>query len=130
MEALLADQTFRKAYWDYQRLLEVIDDSTPSKIKIFKQCLIEANQKYSGSRYKASKADKALLTLYDNLIPVITALEPKYRQYTNRPLEGENRKLKQIQRTAYGYRNLEHLKARIYLQIYLGKDTKSSVKIA
>ncbi len=45
--------------------------------------IIEANQKYSGSRHKASKAAKALLTLYDNLIPVITALEPKYRHYTN-----------------------------------------------
>ncbi|NEG30928.1 transposase, partial [Lactobacillus murinus] len=42
----LADQDFRKAYWDYQRLLEVIDDPTPSKIKIFKQCLTEVNQKY------------------------------------------------------------------------------------
>ncbi len=35
----LADQNFRKAYWDYQRLLEVIDDPTTSKLKIFKQCL-------------------------------------------------------------------------------------------
>ncbi|NEG04712.1 transposase, partial [Ligilactobacillus murinus] len=49
---------------------------------------------------------------------------------TNGPLEGINRKIKQIQRTAYGYRNFEHLKARIYLQTYLGKDTRSSVKIA
>ncbi|MCZ0694277.1 transposase, partial [Ligilactobacillus murinus] len=88
------------------------------------------NQKYSGSRSEASKADKALLTLYDNLIPVITALEPQYCHYTNGPLEGINRKIKQIQRTAYGYRNFEHLKARIYLQTYLGKDTRSSVKIA
>ena len=126
----LADQDFRKAYWDYQRLLEVIDDPTPSKIKIFKQCLTEVNQKYSGSRSEASKADKALLTLYDNLIPVITALEPQYCHYTNGPLEGINRKIKQIQRTAYGYRNFEHLKARIYLQTYLGKDTRSSVKTA
>ncbi len=126
----LADQDFRKAYWDYQRLLEIIDDPTPSKIKIFKQCLTEVNQKYSGSRSEASKADKALLTLYDNLIPVITALEPQYCHYTNGPLEGINRKIKQIQRTAYGYRNFEHLKARIYLQTYLGKDTRSSVKTA
>ncbi|MGZ7863165.1 transposase [Ligilactobacillus salivarius] len=46
------------------------------------------------------------------------------------PLEGINRKIKQIQRTAYGYRNFEHFKARIYLQTYLGKDTRSSMKIA
>ncbi len=40
-------------------------------------------------------------------------------------LEGINRKIKQIQRTAYDYRNFEHLKARIYLQTYLGKDTEA-----
>lgn len=39
-------------------------------------------------------------------------------------------KIKQIQKTAYGYRNFEHFKARIYLQTYLGKDTRSSMKIA
>lgn len=92
----LTDQNFRKAYWDYQRLLEVIDDPTTSKLKIFKQCLDEAHQKYSGSRYNASKADKILPTSFDNLSPVITALEPKYQHYTNDPLEGINRKIKQI----------------------------------
>lgn len=35
----LADQNFLKAYWDYQRLLEVINEPTTSKLKIFKQCL-------------------------------------------------------------------------------------------
>lgn len=126
----IADKDFQKAYWDYQRLLEVIADPTPSKLKIFEQCLFEAHQKYSSSRHKASKADKVLLTLYDNLTPVITALDPTYCRYNNGPLEGINRKIKQIQRTAYGYRNFEHLKARIYLQTYLGKDTRSSVKTA
>ena len=75
-------------------------------------------------------ADKDLLTLYDNFTPVITALIPDYCRYTNGPLEGINRKIKQIQRTAYGYHNFEHFKARIYLQTYLGKDTRSSVKTA
>lgn len=58
------------------------------------------------------------------------ALSPEYRHYTNGPLEGINRKIKQIQRTAYGYRNFKHLKARVYLQTCLGKNTKSSMKTA
>lgn len=41
----LADQNFRKAYWDYQQLLEVIDDPTNSSLKRFKQCLDEVHQK-------------------------------------------------------------------------------------
>ncbi|MCR1891470.1 hypothetical protein NSA16_09870 [Ligilactobacillus murinus] len=31
-----------------------------------------------------------------------------------------------MQRTAYSYRNFEHLKARIYIQTYLGKTISSS----
>lgn len=58
----LADQNFHKAYWDYQRLLEVIDDPTNSKLKIFKHCLDEVHPKYPDSRDNASKADKVLLT--------------------------------------------------------------------
>ncbi|NEG10995.1 transposase, partial [Ligilactobacillus murinus] len=49
---------------------------------------------------------------------------------TNEPLEGINRKLKRVQRTAYGYRNFEHLKARIHLLTYLCEDTRSSGKAA
>ena len=104
--------------------------STTSKLKIFKQRLDEVHQKCSGSCHNVSKADEVLLTLFVNLSPVITALKPKYRHYTNGPLEGINRTIKQIQRTAYGYRTFKHLKARIYLQTYLGKDTRSSVKTA
>lgn len=59
------------------------------------------HKKYSESRHNLTKADKVLLAFFDNLSPVITALEPKYRHYTNCPLKGINRKINRIQRAAY-----------------------------
>lgn len=85
-------------------------------------------KKYSVSCHNDSKVNKMLLTFFDNLSPVITALEPKYRHYANGTLESINRKIKQTPRTAYGYRNFEHFKVRTYLQTYLGKDTRSSAE--
>lgn len=126
----VGDQAFNEAYWDYQRLLEIIVAPTKNKIDIFKQRINEVHQKYLIKRTLATKSEKVLLSFFDNLDAIISALDPMYSRYTNGPLEGINRKIKQIQRTAYGYRNFDHLKARIYLQTYLGKDTRSSMKIA
>ena len=126
----VGDQAFNEAYWDYQRLLEIIVAPTKNKIDIFKQRINEVHQKYLIKRTLATKSEKVLLSFFDNLDAIISALNPMYSRYTNGPLEGINRKIKQIQRTAYGYRNFDHLKARIYLQTYLGKDTRSSMKIA
>ena len=126
----LADTDFHRDYWDYQCLLEAINNPSAAKLKIFKQRILDTKDKCADSSYKVTKADKVLLTFFNYLEPVLTALDPRYCHYTNGPLEGINRKIKQIQRTAYGYRNFEHFKARIYLQTYLGKDTRSSMKIA
>ena len=126
----LADDAFRKAYWDYQHLLSVINNPTPSKLEAFKRRVIETHQSYTNSDRQATKSDKVLLTFYDNLQGITQALSLEYRHYTNGPLEGINRKIKQIQRTTYGYRNFKHLKARVYLQTCLGKNTKSSMKTA
>lgn len=96
----LADEAFRKAYWDYQHLLSVINNPTPSKLEAFKQRIIETHQSYTTSDRQATKSDKVLLTFYDNLQGITQALSLEYRHYTNGPLEGINRKIKQIQRTA------------------------------
>lgn len=37
--------------------------------------------------------------------------------YSNGPLEGVNRKIKQIKRTAYGYRNWSHFYTRIKIEL-------------
>lgn len=42
--------------------------------------------------------------------------------YSNGCLEGINRKIKQIERTAYGYRNFKHLLIRIRLEENIIKE--------
>lgn len=42
--------------------------------------------------------------------------------YSNGCLEGVNRKIKQIERTAYGYRNFSHLLIRIRLEENIVKE--------
>ena len=46
--------------------------------------------------------------------------------YSNGCLEGVNRKIKQIERTAYGYRNFSHLLIRIRLEENIVKEKESS----
>lgn len=53
-------------------------------------------------------------TFQRNLSSIINACD--YPQYSNGPLEGIIHKIKQIQRTAYGFRNFHNLLVRIKLQ--------------
>ncbi|MGF0051795.1 transposase, partial [Lactobacillus johnsonii] len=46
--------------------------------------------------------------------------------YSNGCLEGVNRKIKQIERTAYGYRNFKHLLIRIRLEENIIKEKESN----
>ncbi|WP_426423815.1 transposase [Pediococcus acidilactici] len=50
-----------------------------------------------------------------------------YSPLLNGRIEGTIRKIKQIQRTAYGYRNWQHLRDRIYIEFIfkLKKKTNS-----
>ena len=45
--------------------------------------------------------------------------------YSNGCLEGVNRKIKQIERTAYGYRNFKHLLIRLEENIIKEKESNS-----
>lgn len=54
-----------------------------------------------------------LKTFKKNMNAVLNSI--KYR-YSNGCLEGTNRKIKQIQRTAFGYRNFDNMLARIKLE--------------
>ena len=62
-------------------------------------------------------------TLRKHLEIVLNAAENKQ---SNGPLEGINRMIKQIQRTAFGLRNFNHLLARINLR---SMKTKNSTKL-
>ena len=56
---------------------------------------------------------QTLLTFKRNYSGVLNGITSTY---SNGCLEGVNRKIKQIERTAYGYRNFKHLLIRIRLE--------------
>ncbi|MGY3725572.1 transposase, partial [Granulicatella balaenopterae] len=77
----------------------------------FKVALIEA--KHS----PISKGLRRLIRTFTKLLPYI---ENTFNYpYTNGPIEGLNNKIKVLKRNAYGYRNFEHFKARIFLMMKL-----------
>ncbi len=59
--------------------------------------------------------DTTIRSLKQNLKAVTNSL--KYA-YSNGPLEGVNRKIKAIGRTAYGYRNFDHYRTRIQMELF------------
>lgn len=67
-------------------------------------------------------------TFKKNLVVVLNASES---DYTNGPVEGMNRMIKQIQRTAFGFRNYHHMISRIKLRQMRTKPMKKTeLKVA
>ena len=66
---------------------------------------------------------QTLLTFKHNYIGVPNGISCSY---SNGCLEGVNRKIKQIERTAYGYSNFKHLLIRIRLEENIVKEKESS----
>ena len=67
---------------------------------------------------------KTILTTFKkNLEIILNASESKY---SNGPIEGINRMIKQIQRTAFGFRNYHHLVSRVKLQQMRTKPNKKT----
>lgn len=120
----LADPNFRKAHWNYQRLLEVSDAPKNSKLKIFKQYLYAVHQEHSVSRLNISKDDKVLLT---SLIffSCYHSFRVKISSLYSLPSRGIKHKIKQIQRTVYVFCNFVH-----YLVFKASKAPKTAVKRA
>nr|WP_239693857.1 ISL3 family transposase [Loigolactobacillus backii] len=69
------------------------------------------------------KMKATLITFKKNLEIILNASESKY---SNGPIEGINRMIKQIQRTAFGFRNYHHLVSRIKLQQMRTKPNKKT----
>ena len=65
---------------------------------------------------------QTLLTFKRNYSGVLNSISSTY---SNGCLEGVNRKIKQIERTAYGYRNFSHLLIRIEENIVKEKESNS-----
>ncbi|MFB9769546.1 transposase, partial [Lactiplantibacillus modestisalitolerans] len=47
---------------------------------------------------------------------------------SNGPLEGTNRKIKQIKRTAYGYKNWSHFIYRIRIEFLIKVEKKAPIR--
>lgn len=70
---------------------------------------------------------QTLTTFKHNYLGVLNGLTSTY---SNGCLEGVNRKIKQIERTTYGYTNLKYLLIRIRLEQNRVKEKESSELIA
>ena len=66
---------------------------------------------------------QTLLTFKRNYSGVLNSITSTY---SNGCLEGVSRKIKQIERTAYGYRNFKHLLIRIRLEENIIKEKESN----
>ncbi len=81
------------------------------------------------STAKSNLMHKTLLTFKHNLTAVLNGAE---LPYSNGCLEGFNRKIKQIERTAFGYSNFTNLLTRIRLEedLYKEKEPNSLLMVA
>ncbi|WP_283680493.1 ISL3 family transposase [Lentilactobacillus sp. Marseille-Q4993] len=94
-----------KAVWEvYQSLLKTIHNNDKQG---FYDCI--NNYKQTGTQM-----DDVMVTFKQNLAFIGNAV---VYSYSNGPLEGLIRKIKQIRRTAYGYRNMKNLFTRIRLEL-------------
>ena len=70
---------------------------------------------------------QTLLTFKRNYSGVLNGITSTY---SNGCLEGVNRKIKQIERTAYGYRNFSHLLIRLEENIVKEKESSNFFFVA
>ncbi|MDN6575425.1 MAG: ISL3 family transposase [Lactiplantibacillus plantarum] len=103
-DAVSLSPKFTKVYQTYQNILGAIQ-------KHDEILLAKTIHEY---RTLNCSMDATILTLKHNLKAVINSL--RY-PYSNGPLEGVNRKIKAIGRTAYGYRNFDHYRTRIQMEL-------------
>lgn len=96
--------TFKQVYQTYQAILKAVQTSNS-------RLLAKTIRRY---RPLHCSMDATIKTLKHNLKAVLNAL--RY-SYSNGPLEGVNRKIKAIGRTAYGYRNFDHYRTRIQMEL-------------
>lgn len=84
--------------------------------------IIESCQKRNWNQFAQALSETATV---NPLLKTVTNTFKKQRKpiqnmmsctYSNGPLEGVNREIKQIKRTAYGYRNWNHFRLRIQIQ--------------
>ena len=93
---------YAKDYHIYQSILQCISDHN---VKELRQTIMDY-------RPNGSAMDTTITTLKSNLKYIENSI--RYT-FSNGPLEGINRKVKQLKRNCYGFRNLNHFFVRIQL---------------
>lgn len=102
-DGLSIDAVFNNTYNLVQNFFEALDEKNVPQMRAAINSTDEV-----GDQMKTT-----LKTFKKNMTAVLNSL--KYL-YSNGCLEGTNRKIKQIQRTAFGYRNFKNMLARIKLE--------------
>lgn len=93
---------YARDYHIYQNILQCISDHN---VKELRRTIMDY-------RPNGSAMDTTITTLKSNLKYIENSI--KYT-FSNGPLEGINRKIKQLKRNCYGFRNLDHFFVRIQL---------------
>ena len=113
LDGLDCNKDFENTYWVMQ------DSMTAVKNKDEKQIIRLLHSKQTVGK----QMHQTILTFKHNYTGVLNAISSKY---SNGCLEGVNRKIKQIERTAYGYSNFRHLLIRIRLEENIIKEKEPS----
>ena len=109
MEGIGANTTLENSYNLMQSFIKAIEDGDTQKI----ESLIASKDSIEALMHKT------LLTFKHNLKAVLNGAA---LTYSNGCLEGFNRKIKQIERTAFGYSNFINLLTRIRLEENLFRE--------
>ena len=117
LDGLDCDKTLENTYWVMQDFMAAI------KNKDVKQVV----HLLHSTQFVGKQMHQTLLTFKRNYAGVLNGISSSY---SNGCLEGVNRKIKQIERTAYGYSNYQHLLIRIRLEENIIKQKESSYSVA
>ena len=117
LDGLDCDQTLENTYWVMQDFMTAIQDNDEKKVIH----LLHSKQNVGKQMHQT------LLTFKRNYSGVLNGITSTY---SNGCLEGVNRKIKQIERTAYGYRNFSHLLIRLEENIVKEKESSNFFFVA
>lgn len=117
LDGLDCNEALANTYYLMQDFMEALDNKDSEKV----QTLLKVNIPVG------SQMTTTLKTFNHYLRRVLNGVTSPY---SNGCLEGKNRKIKQVQRTAYGYRNFKHMIIRIRLEEDIAIKEKHQALVA
>ena len=113
LDGLECNKTLENTYWIMQDFMTAIQNEDEKKIIH----LLHSKQTVDKQMHQT------LLTFKRNYSGVLNSISSNY---SNGCFEGINRKIKQVERTAYGYNSFRHLLIRIRLEENIIKEKESN----